>query len=90
MRRITPMYKDGSVSPALRELMDSLQQTQWNLDRAHAAFNDALDPELVEAAIYEIRSHQSRMNYLLRQIKETEQTEAAALAAMSGGKRRWI
>ena len=60
---------------------------QGDLDRAHAAFNDALDPDLVDSAIYEIRAHQSRVNYLLRQIKRAETLEAVAVAA--GEKRRW-
>jgi len=90
MRRISPIHKEGPISPALQELMDSLQQAQYELTRAHAAFNDALDPELVEAAIYEIRAHQSRINYLLRRIKEQEIADGAAVAAMTGGRRRWI
>ena len=89
MRRISPIHKDGHASPALRELMASLQQAQGDLDRAHAAFNDALDPDLLDSAIYEIRAHQSRINYLLRQIKETETLEATTVAVMAGGKKRW-
>ena len=87
MRLISPFHRDSAASPALRELMDSLRQAQGDLDRAHAAFNDALDPDLVDSAIYEIRAHQSRVNYLLRQIKRAETLEAVAVAA--GEKRRW-
>jgi len=79
MRRITPMRKAGYASPAILNLMDSLRQAQGDLDRAHAAFNDALDPDLVESSIYEIRAYQHRINYLLRQIKETESLEAAVI-----------
>jgi len=89
MRRISPIHKEGPISPALQELMDSLQQAQYELTRAHAAFNDALDPELVEAAIFDTRACQSRVNYLLRQIKEQENLEGTAIAAMVGGKKRW-
>ena len=90
MRRISPIHKEGRTSPALQELMDSLQQAQGDLDQAHAAFNNALDPDLVDSAIYEIRAHQSRINYLLRQIKERETLEATTVAAASGGRRRWV
>lgn len=89
MRRISPIHRPRESSPALLELVDSLQRAQGDLDRAHAAFNDALDPDLVESSIYEIRAHQSRINYLLRQIKEAETLETTAVAVMAGGKKRW-
>ena len=89
MRRISPIHRSRESSPALLELVDSLQRAQGDLDRAHAAFNDALDPDLVESSIYEIRAHQSRINYLLRQIKEAETLETTAVAVMAGGKKRW-
>ena len=77
-----------TASPALLELMDSLQRAKGDLSHAQAAFNDALDPDLVESSIYEIRAHQSRINYLLRRIKAEESQEA--VAAMAGGKKQWI
>ena len=89
MRRISPIHKNGASSPALLQLVDSLQRAQGDLDRAHAAFNDALDPDLVESSIYEIRAHQSRINYLLRQIKAAETLETTAVAVMAGGRKRW-
>ena len=78
MKRIFRVRDTGV--PALLELKTSLQETQTALDHAHAAFDYISDPELTEACIYEIQSLQSRMNYLLRQIKELEMCTATAVA----------
>ena len=77
-------------SPALLELKTSLQETQTALDHAYTAFDYTSDPELTEACIFEIRSLQARMNYLLRQIKELElcaATAVSAAAVRAGGRR---
>lgn len=77
-------------APALLELKTSLQETQTALDHAYTAFDYTSDPELTESCIYEIRSLQSRMNYLLRQIKELEACAATAVSAAAvraGGRR---
>lgn len=88
MKRIFRVRDTGI--PALLELKTSLQETQTALDHAHAAFDYTSDPELTEACIYEIRSLQARMNYLLRQIKELEVCTATAVSApalRAGGRR---
>ena len=88
MKRIFRARETGV--PALRELKTSLRETQTALDQAHAAFDYTSDPELTEACIYEIRSLQARMNYLLRQIKELEvctATSVCASAVRAGGRR---
>ena len=90
MKRISPMRTRGAEAPALLELKTSLQETQTALDHAYTAFDYTSDPELTEACIYEIRSLQSRMNYLLRQIKELElctSTAVSAAAVHAGGRR---
>lgn len=100
MKRISPMRSRSADVPALRELKTSLRETQTALDHAHAAFDYTSDPELTEACIYEIRSLQARMNYLLRQIKELEVCTATAVrgpqerallaAARAGGRERSV
>ena len=86
MKRITRFR--SAEAPALLELKTSLQETQTALDHAHAAFDYTSDPELTEACIYEIRSLQARMNYLLRQIKELEVCTATAVSGPDRG-RHW-
>ena len=56
---------------------------------SYAAFDYTSDPELTESCIFEIRALQSRMNYLLRQIKELEACSATAVTAHAGGRGRW-
>ena len=47
------------------------------------------DPELTESCIFEIRSLQARMNYLVRQIKELEACSATAVTAHAAGRQKW-
>ena len=89
MKRISPIRPRPTDGPALHELKTSLQHTQQDLSHAFAAFDYASDPELTESCIFEIRAIQSRMNYLLRQIKELEACAATAVTAPAGGRGRW-
>jgi len=90
MKRISPIRALSSDTPALLELKTSLQSAQEALDHAYSAFNYASDPELTEACIFEIRSIQARMNYLVREIKALESCAATAVAASPGRRVRWI
>jgi len=87
MKRISPIRSRQSDGPALLELKTSLQDTQNALSHAYAAFDYTSDPELTEACIFEIRSLQARMNYLVRKIKELDR--CAAAAARTAGRARW-
>ena len=89
LRRISPIHQRGDVSQEQAELMASLRQAQQSLDHAYLAFDDITDGDLMEYCIFEIRSLQARINYLLRQMKQQERHEAAVSAAKEG-KRRWI
>ena len=89
MRRISPIRPRQGDGPALLELKTSLQTTQDALNHAYAAFDYTSDPELTESCIFEIRALQSRMNYLLRQIKELETCAKTAVTAHAGGRGRW-
>lgn len=88
-RRISPIHQKKGSPPEQQELMLALQEAQSALSHAYMAFNDAVDPDLVEACIFEIRSLQSRINYLLRRMKAAEEHQALSAAA-EGGKRKWI
>ena len=88
MKRISPIRTRSSDPPALLELKTSLQDTQSALNSAYTAFDYASDPELTEACIFEIRSLQARMNYLVRQINELELCAATAVAGPAG-RARW-
>ena len=64
--------QEEKTDPA-EELRESLDRTRAELAQAHAGFNSAADPELVESYIYEIRALKTRYSYLLRQLKELSQ-----------------
>ena len=86
MKRISPIRANPKDSFELTELKQSLQLTQSELAHAYSAFDYASDPDLTESCIFEISSLQSRMNYLVRQIKERE----SCVAAVGGRRSRWM
>jgi hypothetical protein len=55
-----------------RELFDAIKNTREQLRLARISFNNASEPELIDASIYEINSLQAKYSYLLRKIKEQE------------------
>ena len=89
LRRISPIHQQGKGSKEREELTRSLQEAQTALQHAYLAFDDLTEPELVESCIFEIRSLQARINYLLRRLKEQESREPQAGSA-GGGKRKWV
>ena len=54
------------------DILESLEQTQRQLQCAHGEFNRASAPELVEAAVFEINMLQARYAYLLRRVRELD------------------
>ena len=86
MRRIFPIRPSAKDAQALQELKESLQSTQRELSLAFAAFDYSNDPDLTESCIFTIRALQSRMDYLLKQIKEQE----TAVAAVGMRRARWM
>ena len=54
----TTFFKKGRPDPELLALRAELQSAQ------------AVDPELVESCIYQIKAEKARCNYLIRAIKE--------------------
>ena len=68
--------KPQPLDPELLALKASLSAAQEELTWAYCQFNEAVDPELVEASVYQISAVKARCNYLIRAIKE--RTPAAA------------
>ena len=64
-----PEEDPGTVSrrALLRELDDTLAELRY----ARNCFENASDPEIVEACVYEIKSAEARYSFLLRKAKET-------------------
>lgn len=62
------------------ELAEELRDTRYQLRRTYLQFNSTDDPDLIEAALFEIKAHQARHCYLLRQIKLLDQRTHAVKA----------
>lgn len=62
------------------ELAEELRDTRYQLRRTYLQFNSTDDPDLIEAALFEIKAHQARHCYLLRQIKLLDQRNQALRA----------
>ena len=60
-----------------RELAESLIQVRKQIHQAYLGFNSTGDADLIESYIYEINSLQARYSYLLRRLRELEDTGAA-------------
>ena len=66
----TTFFKKGQPDPELAVLRAELQSAQGDLSLAYRQFDQAVDPELVESCIYQIKAEKARCNYLIRAIKE--------------------
>lgn len=53
-----------------REVLEAMRRTRQELRHARLNFNDAREPELVEASVYEINALQARYAYYLRLARE--------------------
>ncbi|GEM_PF-2632056 len=62
---------------AWAELVEELQDTRYKLRRTYLQFNSTDDPDLIEAALFEIKAHQARHSYLLRKIKQLDALQRA-------------
>ena len=62
--------KRTQPDPELLTLKAELLEAQGELACAYQQFDQALDPELVESCIYQIKAEKARCNYLIRAIKE--------------------
>ena len=82
MRKINRLRRDVQRDSAMEDLFGELSDMRTALCDAYERFNVTVEPELVDACVYEINAIQSRYNYLLRLIKE--QGGEAAFKAYSG------
>ena len=62
--------KESEEQRNIRELIDALNEARDDIHVAQLQFDNATDPELVEASVYEISSAKARYNFLLRRARE--------------------
>ena len=66
------LREDSQRQQEKQELISSLSRTRAQLQQAYSGFNLVSDQDLVESYVFEIKSLQSRYDYLFRRIKELE------------------
>ena len=70
--------KHSNPDPKLLHLKAELLAAQGDLSQAYRRFDQAVEPDLVEACIFEINAMNARYTHLLRAIKaRSAETEAA-------------
>ena len=84
----TTFLKKSRRDPELAALREELQNAQGDLSLAYRQFDQAVDPELVESCIYQIKAEKARCNYLIRAIKERSPESIPALRLEGGA--AWI
>lgn len=50
-------------------LANQLEETRYAIHRTYLQFDSSSDPDLIEAAVFEIKAQQARYSYLLRRLK---------------------
>ncbi len=53
-------------------LLDDLARTQNELENAYATFENMVEPDLIDASIYEVKAVQMRYRFLLDRVKQIE------------------
>lgn len=79
MRKIDLLHRAVARDPRLQELFTELSDTRIALAQAYVRFDNTVEPELVDACIYEVNALQARYGYLLRQVKARGGVAAAKL-----------
>ena len=80
--------KKTAPDPELTALKAALEAAREDLFLAYQDFDHAVDPELVEACVYQISAVKARCNYLIRRIKQYDPDAIAA--ARPEGDTVWI
>ena len=53
-------------------LLDDLARTKSELENAYATFENMVEPDLIDASIYEVKAVQMRYQFLLTRVKQIE------------------
>lgn len=51
-------------------LLDDLARTKSELENAYATFENMVEPDLIDASIYEVKAVQMRYQFLLARVKQ--------------------
>ncbi len=67
------VYTRLSFDPERNTLLDEIAQARKNIEDAYTKFQNASDPDLIDSYIYEGNAASKKYEFLLRQMKPTEQ-----------------
>ena len=85
MRKIHRFRRAAARDDSMQELFNELSDLRGALAAAYMRFDAAIEPELVDACVYEINAAQSRYNYQMRLIKEHGGEVALKACSEQGG-----
>lgn len=63
-------------------LLDDLARTKSDLESAYANFENVVEPDLIDASIYQVKAVQMRYKFLLSCVKEADMPENAYFHTM--------
>lgn len=72
--------QDSPAQQERQELLEGLASTRVLINQAYSCFNRESDPDLIESYVFEINALQSRYSYLLRRVRELEQSASLPAA----------
>lgn len=61
-------------------LTNQLHETRCAIQRTYLQFNSTGDPDLIDAAVFDLKAEQARYSYLLRRLKNLDRTNQALKA----------
>lgn len=65
-------------------LLEDLDRTKHDLDAAYMKLSNVIEPDLIDCYIYEVQSVQMRYKFLLRRVKQIEDSYAKNPLEVSG------
>ncbi|MCR4426616.1 MAG: DUF2508 family protein [Firmicutes bacterium] len=75
-QRLSLTRQTGESAEETR-LRNEIRAVCADMERADRVFNDATDPDIIDAAIYTMRACERRLGYLVKQAKRLRATECA-------------
>ncbi|MCC8076654.1 MAG: DUF2508 family protein [Clostridiales bacterium] len=61
-------------------LTNQLHETRCAIQRTYLQFNSTGDPDLIDAAVFDLKAEQARYSYLLRRLKSLDRSNQALKA----------
>ncbi len=75
-------FDSGQKQPEKQSIAEAIRQAQIDLDSAYRNLDHALDPDLIDCYIYQLKSAQMRYHFLLHCARD-EITEHAQITSLS-------